>query len=104
MGADQRELGIAIGFGDDARHDVLELRHRSERTLRERGLGDPGGVLVEAVEQLGGFGDGRRIELFQGNCHIRTPRRKTPSTMHEVRASSGEHRGTGFAGPLVLPP
>ncbi len=69
VGADQRELRLAAGFGQHLHQRMLELRQRLERPALQRTLGDPGRVLVQAVEPTRGILRARRIELFQRDGH-----------------------------------
>ena len=70
VGADQAELRLAICPGQHFAHGVLEVRQRAEGAGLERLLGDPGRVLVQAVEQAGRFFAAGAVELFEGDGHV----------------------------------
>jgi hypothetical protein len=65
VGADQRQLRLLAGARQHLGQRVLELRQRLERPLLQRLGGDPGRVLVQAVEHLLGFGRRRGVELVE---------------------------------------
>ena len=61
VGANERELCIAPGAGNDRCERVLELREARERPRGERALDDPRRVFVQAVE---------RGERLGGRCGV----------------------------------
>ncbi|MNT73184.1 hypothetical protein D3C72_2118590 [compost metagenome] len=65
MGADQRQLGIQLCRAHHLRQRVLQVRKGPKRPLSQRLLGNPGGVFVQAVQQLQGFRSASGVELFQ---------------------------------------
>ncbi|MCY1538713.1 hypothetical protein D9M68_742660 [compost metagenome] len=69
VGSDQGELRLHAGFVQHAHHGVLQRSERGKRALLQRGLGDPGGMFVQAVEQHRGFGQRCRVELVQSDGH-----------------------------------
>jgi hypothetical protein len=56
VGADQRELPVDAGLPHDLGHGLLQVTERAERPLGQRRLGDPGRMLIEAVQQAGRLG------------------------------------------------
>ena len=69
VGADQAQLRLGRGLGQHLDHGVLEVGQRLERALCQRGFGNPGRMLVQAVQQLHGAGGVGGVELFQGQGH-----------------------------------
>ncbi|MCC2636099.1 MAG: hypothetical protein K0S48_3985, partial [Ramlibacter sp.] len=51
VGTDQRQLAVGRRIAHDVGHHLLQVAGRAEGPLRERLLGDPGRVFVEAVQQ-----------------------------------------------------
>ncbi len=56
VGADQVELLLDAGFAHGLRQRVFQVRQALKRALRPGGLGNPGRMLVDAVEQRGEAG------------------------------------------------
>ena len=52
VGADQAQLRVAPGVRQHLTHGVLEVGQRLERAFVEGLLGDPGRMLVQAIEHL----------------------------------------------------
>ena len=69
VGADQRKLRLGAGLAHGLRHDVLEVRERAKGPLAQRGLRDPGRVLVDAVQQLQRLVGMRGVELSDAQGH-----------------------------------
>ena len=63
VGADQVQLCLATGLGEHDGHGVFEVGQRSEGPLPQCLLGDPGRMLVQAVQHPGGFVRRGLIEL-----------------------------------------
>ena len=70
VGTDEFDLAFATGARQHLGHRMLQMLQRAKGSLCQRLPCDPGGVLVQAVEHLGGrFGAGR-IEFSQGDGHV----------------------------------
>jgi hypothetical protein len=69
VGADQRQLRLGAGLAHGLRHGVLEVRERAKGPLAQRGLGDPGRVFVDAVQQLQRLVGMRGVELSDAQGH-----------------------------------
>ena len=69
VSTNQGQLGFTSGCIQHLHHAVLQMRQGAKGALLQGGFGNPGGVLVQAVEQLRCFCWRCVVELLQGQCH-----------------------------------
>jgi hypothetical protein len=69
VSADQIELGLLAGLGQHLGHGVLDMRQDLKGRCSSA-FGNPGRVLVQAIEQVGGGCRIGGIQLFQGQSHV----------------------------------
>ncbi len=65
VGADEVELGLQRCGIHHLRADILQLRQRNKRPLRQCGAHDPGGMFVHATQQVHGVVQRGGVELIQ---------------------------------------
>ena len=69
VSANQTNLGLSACILQHLGHAVFQVCPRCKGSMFESAFGNPGGMFVEAIQELNGLLRGRCIQLFKSQCH-----------------------------------